>query len=51
MSKKIMRWLENRNKIKIWKFENKKPHEKYMEAEVKSKTNKIYSMIRTTEVN
>jgi len=38
-----MRWLENRNEIKVQKFEKKKKFcKKYMKAEVELKTNRIY---------
>jgi len=38
-------------KLKSENFKRKKPHKKYMKAEVESKTDRIYSMIRIIEVD
>jgi len=38
-------------KLKFKNLKRKKIHEKHIKAEVKSKTDRIYSMIRTTEVD
>ena len=37
-----MRLLENRMKLESEDLKRKKPHEKSMDAEVKSKTDRIY---------
>ena len=42
MSGKIMRLLENRMKLESEDLKRKKPHEKFMDVEVKSKTDRIY---------
>jgi len=38
-------------KLKSENLKRKKPHKKYIKAKVESKTDRIYSMITTIEVN